>query len=255
MKNQLLLLSLLGVSGSFTAPSTKAATILSQNFDTDPVNYTLPADPAVPLGAQSDPFRVDAVDPSRYWALSNTPGIVLEPSITGNDTVYLAAKNINNDGDGTLQFDQFNPAQIDFSVNATGLTGLTLSITLAGAPGAETENFIRAFTDDDGDGIYETGTPVFNFTGTNNSAYIDTVSGAFTLTTEFTPFTFTLNSPTSADGLLRLRFEIFNDTNNVAVPEAVGLDNILIGGVPEPSSLVVLAGAVGMLGIIRRRRG
>lgn len=252
MKNKVLLFGITALTSVASMPTADAAIVLSQNFDSDPVNYTLPPDDTRLPGAQNEPFRVDPGDASRYWGLSNMEGINLNPAITGNETTYLAVQNINNDGGSSFQFDPNTPAQVDFAVSVSGLTDLTLSVDLAGLPGAETDNFLRAVTDDDGDGVYESATPVFNFFGAGNLPYVDAVSGAM-LSGEFANFTFALNAPTSADGLLRLRFEIFNDTNGFG--EAVGADNIRIEGVPEPSSLAVLGGAVGMLGMMRRRRG
>ena len=222
-----------------------AASILSQNFDTDPVNFTLPG--------ISDPFRIDTVDPARYWAPSNFPGVAVNPGITGATGVYLGAQNINNDGDGfTLTFDTAGPngpAEIDFTVNVSSFTDLSLSIALAGIPTAEVENYLRAFTDLDGDGFFET--PVFNFTGSANSAYTDGLLGA--LTENFATFNIALSEPTAADGNLRLRFQIFNDTQSQN--EATGLDEILISGtprIPEPSAAVLGLATLGLC--FRRRR-
>lgn len=220
----------------------KAATVLSQNFDTDPVNYT------------GSPFAVQASIPTRHFALSNTPGISVNPAITGNATTFLAAQNMNNDGDGTLAYETGAPAFMSFDVNVSGYSGLQLSIDLAGMPNAEVENFVRALVDMDGDTFYET--TIFNFLGSNNSPYIDASLGA--LTANFAPFSnLALPTPTTPDGFLHLRLEIFNDTNSTGVGqpgEAQGVDNILITGtfVPEPGS-ILLAGLAGF-GLLRRRR-
>lgn len=221
-----------------SAPLSRAVVVLSQNFDTDPVNYT------------NTPFVIDTVDPARYWAPSNTPGIAVNPGISGNETTYLAAQNMNNDGDGfSLTFDTNNPAFLSFDVNVTGYTDLNLSLDLAGMPTAEVENYLRAFTDVDGDGFYEL--MLFNFTGSNNSPYTDAVLG--TLASEFATFSnIALPSPTAPDGLLRLRLEVFNDTNSQN--EAHGIDNIVISGtIPEPGS-TMLAGLAGLCFLRRRRR-
>ncbi len=230
----------------FTLASTASATtVLSQNFDTDPVNYTLPG--------ISNPFRIDTVDPARYWAPSNFPGIAVNPGITGAAGVYLGAQNINNDGDGfTLNFDTAGPngpAEIDFTVNVSSFTDLSLSIALAGIPTAEVENYIRAFTDLDGDGIFET--PVFNFLGSGNTPYTDELLGA--LSGNFATFNIALSEPTAADGNLRLRFQMFNDTQSLN--EATGIDEVLISGtprIPEPSAVVLGLAALGLC--FRRRR-
>ncbi len=221
----------------------KGATVLSQNFDTDPVNYT------------GSPFAVQASDPTRYYALSNTAGISVNPGITGNATTYLAAQNMNNDGDGTLVYETGAPAFMNFDVNVTGYSDLRLSIDLAGMPTIEIENFLRAVVDVDGDSIYET--TLFNFTGiagTSNQPYVDASSGALgALSGTFATFAnIVVPTPTAVDGVLRLRLEIFNDTNSLN--EASGTDNILITGtfVPEPGS-ILLAGLAG-LGLMRRRR-
>jgi hypothetical protein len=210
--------------------------LLSQNFDTDPVKYT------------ASPFVIDPLDPARYWAPTNFPGIAPNLGITGNDTVYLAAQNMNADGpSGVLVFDQFNPAFVSFDVNVTGYTDLTLSLDLAGLPSVEPENFIRAVVDQDGDGFYEL--MIFNFSGTGNSPYNDPVLG--TLTGTFAPFSnIPLPPPSTPDGVLHFRLEIFNDTETQT--EASGVDNIIIAGVPEPGSaaLTALAG----LTLLRRRR-
>lgn len=137
--------------------------MISQDFDTDPVNYT------------GSPFAVKVSDGTRHYALSNTPDIILNPGITGNASVYLAAQNMNNDGDGTLTYDAGLPAIMNFDVDATGFSDLKLSINLAGMPSAETENYIRALVDVDGDTFYET--LVFDFRGINNTAYTDALLG------------------------------------------------------------------------------
>ena len=217
--------------------TSSAVTVLSQNFDTDPVNYT------------GSPFAVQASDPARYYAPTNFPSIAPNAGITGNSTVYLAAQNMNNDGDGTLAYETGAPAFMNFDVNATGYSDLRLSIDLAGMPTVETENFVRALVDMDGDTFYET--TIFNFVGLSNSPYIDATLGA--LSGAFASFiNIALPVPTAPDGFLHLRLEIFNDTNSQN--EASGVDNILVSGVfvPEPGSFL-LAGLAG-LGMLRRRR-
>jgi hypothetical protein len=212
-----------------------ALTLLSQNFDTDPVNYT------------HSPFAFQASDPTRYFGLSNA-GMSLNPGVTGNATVYLAGQNMDADGDGTLTYSTGAPANLDFTVSAAGVTDLKLSIALAGMPSVEVENYIRMFEDVDGDSFYET--QIFNFLGANNSPYIDATLGA--LTGEFTNFAnIPLISPTAVDGMLRLRLEVFNDTNSQT--EASGVDNILVTGVPEPAAAASGLLAIGAL-FLRRRR-
>jgi hypothetical protein len=227
-----LVISSLAASASLS----RAVILLSQNFDTDPVNYT------------STPFVIDTLDPARYFAPTNFPGIAPNPGVLGNATTYLAAQNMNNDGDGfSLVFDQFNPAFVNFDVNVTGYTDLTMSLDLAGMPTAEPENFLRLVTDQDGDGFYEL--MLFSFMGGGNSPYVDAVLGA--LTESFAPFTVTLPGPTAADGILRVRLEMFTDTNSQN--EAQGVDNILITGVPEPGS-AALAALAGLAFLRRSRR-
>jgi hypothetical protein len=217
-----------------TSPSS-AAVLLSQNFDSSPVNYT------------HSLFAFQASDPTRYFGLSNA-GMSLNPGVTGNATVFLAAQNMDGDGDGTLTYSTGAPANVDFTVSVAGVTDIRLSIDLAGMPTVEVENYVRAFTDVDGDGFYET--LVFNFVGANNSPYIDATLGALSGT--FATFAnIPLTSPTALDGMLRLRLEIFNDTQSQN--EASGVDNIIISGtVPEPGS--ALLAFVGGICLVRRRR-
>ncbi len=216
--------------------SSDAVVRLSQNFDTDPVNYTLPAGSA---------FVQDGTTPTKYWNLSAAVGASLNPNITGNTTTYLTGQDM----DPPLPFTTTAPARMDFSVNVAGFTNLTLSIALAGLPSAEDENYVRAFTDNDGDGTYET--PVFSFLGgvTDNQPYTETTTGE-QLTPAFQTFANrALSFPTAADRNLRLRLELFNDTGSLN--EAIGVDNILIEGIPEPTTSLLLL--TGLLGFARRR--
>jgi hypothetical protein len=88
------------------------------------------------------------------------------------------------------------------------------------------ENYVRAFSDNDGDGVYET--QIFNFVGSNNSPYIDAGTGQ-SLTETFQTFSnFPLAAPIAADHMLRLRFEIFDDTDSQN--EAIGFDNLRVDG-------------------------
>jgi len=204
-----------GMMAGTAANMASAATILSQNFSTDPVNYTLPG--------SSNPFRYDTGP--RYWAKSDMAGLTVNAGITGSDGPYLGTQNIDGGG---VSFSTTAPAQIDFTVSMAGYSDLKLSIALAGMPNAETANFIRAKTDNDGDGTYET--TIFNFLGgANNNPYTDATLGA--LTSAFKTFSnIALPTPTAVDGKLRLRLESFNDTDSQN--EATGIDSILISGTP-----------------------
>ncbi len=228
---------LIAVGVAAATSAINAATILSQNFDTDPVNYVL---------APGSEFIVGA-NTAKYWNLSNAPGITLNPAIVGNATTYLTGQNM----DAPLPFTTGTPAVIDFTVNVTGFTDLKLSIDLAGLFSPEPENFVRVFTDDDNDGFYET--PVFSFAGTGNAPYTDFIidPNGITLTETFTTFpNLPLNFPTAADRNLRVRLELYNDTDSLN--EAIGVDNIVISGVPEPTTgLLTLTG---LLALMRRRR-
>ena len=222
-------------------PASRAVILLQQNFDNTPVNYTLPFGPPA-----LNVFQ--ASDPTRYFALSNTPGMSLNPGVTGNATTYLAVQNIDGDGDGTLTFNTGAPPALDFQVFVGSLTSFTLDISLAGMPAAEPENYIRAFQDVDGDGFYEA--QIFNFLGSANSPYIDSVLGP--LSGAFADFKdIPLTRPTTPDNTMRIRLEAFTDTQSQN--EAQGIDNIVINGVPEPTTGGLLLVA-GILGLARRRR-
>jgi hypothetical protein len=187
--------------------------ILSQNFSTDPVNYTLPGN--------SSPFRFDTSPTPHYWAKSDTAGLTVNAGITGSDGPYLGAQNL--DSLAASPFSSDAPAQIDFALPVTGYSNLKLSIALAGMPNAEDINFIRAKTDNDGDGTYET--TLFDFKGSGGTAYTDSVLGS--LTAAFKTFSnIVLPMPTAPDGKLRLRLEMYNDTDSQN--EATGIDSIVI---------------------------
>ena len=229
------------------APLANAATVLSQNWDTDPVNYTLPG--------ISNPFRFQVSDPTRYWGPTSMVGVTPNAGVVGASGFYLGAQNMNNDGDGTLAFDTNGlPGQVEFTVTVSDFTNLQLSVALAGMPTAEVENYLRAEVDLDGDAFYET--TLFAFTGgvggVSNTQYQDLGPNLLgDLSGEFR--TVLVNLPQPGDGTLRLRFSIFNDTNSQN--EAHGVDTILITGdrvVPEPSSAVLGLAALA-LGFRRRR--
>ncbi len=235
---------LLTIATTAITSQSNAATILSQDFETgSPVNYTLPGN--------SSPFRVGTTDNTDYWGLSNMAGISLNAGLTGNSTVYLTGQDM----DSTLStpFSSTAPAQIDFTVSVSGFTSLTLQLSMAGMPTAETTNFLRAFTDNDGDGNYETS--VFNFAGDSNSAYVEgpPATPTASLAAAFASYTRNLTFPT-VGSMLRLRIEMFNDT--ASFNEAQGIDNILISGdpVPEPTSMGMLLGVAGVLASRRRRK-
>jgi hypothetical protein len=126
---------LTGSIWSAAAMSTRAAIVMQQNFDTDPVNYT--ASPFVQQGT-----GLDAT--SKYWDLSNNvPVTIRNPNLVGNTTNYLTGQNM----DAPLPFATGTPAQVDFAVPVPATIGtLTLSLDLAGLPSAEVENYVRAFT-------------------------------------------------------------------------------------------------------------
>jgi len=231
---------LLSTLACAVAPLANAAVLLTQNFDSSPENYTFPAGSA--------PFRVQADAPTKYFAPSNTAGITLNPAITGNATTYLAVQNIDADAGTTFTFTTIDPAQLDFTVNGAGFALFSLGVDLAGLPNAELENYVRAFSDVDGDGTYET--PIFNFVGAGNTAYTDLLLGP--LSPAFATFTTILPTPTALDGNLRIRLEVFNDTQSLN--EAVGIDNIVINGnpIPEPSVLAIVT--LACAGLIGRRR-
>jgi len=253
MKLRLTPYRLLALAGVFTLPSGRAAIVLSEDFENpNAPTFTLPATDPNPA-AQSAPFRFDPDDPTRYFGPSDM-GQTLNAGISGNAGTYLSAQNMDADAAAPstkpLQFSPTSPGQLDFAVNLQGNDVITLSIALAGLPGAEPENFIRLVLDQDGDGSYET--LALNFAGTGNSAYTDPTYGP--LSGVFTTFAnLPLRTPTAPDGFLRFRIEVYNDTNGLG--EAVGIDSIVINAIPEPSSAVLALGAFGLLGSAGRRRG
>jgi len=184
------------IAALLAAPTAQAVDILSQNFDTDPVNYTL-------TGAQTAG--------TSYFALSNAGGITLNPNLNGAAGVYF-----------TMQAPAANPCQLTFDpVSIADYEDLKLSIALAGGTGVETADFIRAVLDTNGDGTYET--TLFNFKGTGNLPYNDTSLG--NLSTTFSTFSGIVLP--AGDGTLRLRIETWSSS---LTNENVGFDSILISG-------------------------
>ena len=209
---RLLLATVLGCSLlGLAAQRAQAVVFLSQNFDTDPLNYT------------HTPFFIQDQGPNpgtRYFNLSNAAGIVLNPGITGATGNYVAVQ----DADTTVApvYTTFAPPTLTFdNVNVGLSTNLQLSIGLAGLPNVEPENYIRAQVDTAGNGIW---TNLFNFQGAG-AAY---TNGTQTLTGAFRTFTYPMPAPT--DGVLRLRILSYNDTDSLN--EASGYDNIVVTGTP-----------------------
>jgi hypothetical protein len=234
-RNSVSIAILIATIWATAAPSSNAATILSQNFDTDPVNYTVT--PSVQQGTGLDAS-------SKYWGFSNEiPTTIRNPNLLGNTTNYLTGQNM----DAPLPFDTFTPGLLDFVVFVGPATDLKLSIDLAGLLSPEPENYVRCFTDNDGDGFYET--QIFNFQGTGNLPYTETTTGQ-TLNGTFQTFAnWVLPQPDAADKKLRVQIQMFNDTDSQN--EAIGIDNIVITGVPEPTTGVLIA--TGLLACARRR--
>jgi hypothetical protein len=222
------------------APSLHAqTTLLSQNFDTSPVNYTGSA------------FQTASSGSAYYNLFNSVPEAQRNTTLTGNTTNFLTAQDLNNPN-LPAPFSTSNPARIDFSVNGANFENFTLTLDLAGGLTPESINYIRAFTDNDGDGTYET--TIFDFKGTENTPYVNALNTQQALTLAFQNFSFNLATPTAPNTNVRLRFELFNDSTGTG--EVLGLDNIVISGtaVPEPTTLVTLVGGVALLGMLRRRR-
>ncbi len=205
-------------------PPAGTVTLLTQNFDTDPVNYTL-------TGAQA------AV--TSYFALSNAAGITLNGNLSSASGVYF-----------TMQAAATNPCTLTLNpVSLAGFTAPTLSISLAGAAAVEDDNFLRAVLDTDGDGTYET--TLFDFKGTtgiSNTAYND--KGTLALGDLSAAFkTFTGIPLPAGDGTLRLRIETWsNSTTN----ENNGFDSILISGQasgPQAPTVAITSPANGATGV------
>jgi autotransporter-associated beta strand protein len=209
------------ITGDDPVP-TGGVSFLSQNFNGDPVNYTNTA------------FQGSG---TTYWNLS-TAGITPATPLTGNTTTYLTGCNMNSGG---LTFNENAPPHIDFTVSAAAYTNLKLSVALAGSPQVETVNYVRAMTDNDGNGTYET--TLFNFTGSgSNQPYHDYGSlNLGDLSLAFKMFSnISLPTPTAPDGKLRLRFELYNDSDSNN--ENAGIDDILISGTTATSNTSAASG-------------
>ena len=199
------------VALGLTGQPTHADDLLTQNFDADPVNYT------------NSGFFVQnpATGPNlgtRYFNLSNAANINLNPGITGADGVYVTVQDADI---ASPAYTTDNPPTLTFnSVQVLNHGSLNLSLNLAGLPNAETANYLRAQIDLTGNGTW---TNVFNFVGNNNSPY---TNGAETLAGAFANFNYPI--PTPNDGVLRLRVQTFNETDNLN--EATAYDSILVTG-------------------------
>ena len=193
---------------------TSADTLVTQNFDTDPVNYT------------TSGFFVQnaATGPTgtRYFNLSNAANINLNLGITGADGVYIAVQ----DADTTVAPVYTDAAPPTLTFNNVGAAGvdLQLAISLAGLPTVEANNFIRAQVDMTGRGDWRN---IFNFVG-GNPADGPYKNGAEDLTGAFANFSYTVPKP--LDGVLRLRVQSFNNTDSLN--EASGFDSIVVTSTP-----------------------
>ncbi len=227
------------VAAAASSSDAQIITLYSQNFDTDPVNYT------------ATPFVQQGTVPgtgSKYWELSHNVTAIINPNVTGNLTNYLTGQNM----DAPLPFHPLVPATVDFAVvrPSAFMPFVTLSIDLAGLSSPEPGDYVRLIFDSDNDGLFDTW--VFDFQGEDGlHPYTDMTSG-LQLTPAFSTFQFLL-FPATAAGILPLRLEVFNDADSEN--EAVGIDNILIQEIiPEPSTiLLLLTGLLSLRGLVRRR--
>lgn len=238
--------AVIAIGSAGFASSLHAFTLISQNFEVGTtVNYT------------GTSFVNSTTSNESYYNINTSvvaPNVV-NNSFVGNSTRYLTGQDM--DAGGGVAFSSTAPAFLNFTIsNAAGFSNYMLTVDLAGGLTPENTNFVRAFTDNDGNGTYETA--IFNFAGTTNSPYVNSLNNTQQLSKTFSTFSYNLAAPTGVNTDLRVRFEFFNDSATIlagtnGTDEVFAFDNLLVTAIPEPATSLTFVSAL-FLGLVRRRR-
>ena len=229
-----------------TTSTVRAAVVLTEDFEDATVGYTLrngATNTVIPEASDGGGdfygiLGIGGISAGGFYQINNIQGsghfgAMDTDGDTGVDTVVLLWSGLNINGLVDLEFgglfaEDDDGANQDWDANSSVLVeaqidggGFANVFAIAAAGGTNTEPRVDTNFDGTGDG----------------TAITDTLTG----------FTAQI---AGTGNLLDLRITI---DNLEAGDEDISFDNITITGVPEPSSIALVAGLMG-LGLVRRRR-